>query len=59
MTNKTSKRPRDPNQLAKAVVDLATVDEAERAWLVDDLKRQKDRSGNPLGAEKAVRPPRG
>jgi hypothetical protein len=27
---KTPKRPRDPNQLAKTVVDLATMDEGER-----------------------------
>ena len=35
---KHPKRPRDPNQLAKAVVDLATMDEEERAAL---LRRQE------------------
>lgn len=29
MTGKTSKRPRDPNQLAKLVVDIATGDASE------------------------------
>jgi hypothetical protein len=42
MTNKP-KRPRDTNQSAKLVVDLATMDEAERAELQkkQPVKRSK------------------
>lgn len=40
MTEKHPKRPRDVNQLAKAIVDLGTMDEEERAALYAALKEQ-------------------
>jgi hypothetical protein len=38
---KPPKRPRDPNQLAKSIVDLATMDEAERAAVVNKVAKKK------------------
>ena len=40
MTDKTPKRPRDVNQWAKRMVDLATMDEAELAALKEKRKRE-------------------
>ena len=47
---KTPKRPRDPNQLAKAIVDHATMDEAE-------LKAFREKRGLKAG-ELVARPKR-
>ncbi len=38
---KTPKRPRDPNQLAKEIIDLATMDETELAALRKDAQTKK------------------
>jgi hypothetical protein len=38
---RTPKRPRDPNQLAKEIVDLATMDETEREKLQRSLKKRR------------------
>ena len=37
---KPPKRPRDPNQLAKSIVDLVTMDEAERQAAVVKAQRK-------------------
>ncbi len=37
----TPKRPRDPSQLAKRVVDLATMDDAERAEVQKQVAAKK------------------
>ena len=42
------KRPRDPNQLAKLVVDLATMDEDERRELQERL--QEDQTPGSRGS---------
>ena len=47
--SKTPKRPRDMNQLAKYVVDLATMDEQERSAL-------KDRREDELAKERFASP---
>lgn len=42
---KPPKRPRDPNQLAKAVVDMATMDEAELAEFRRSLPQRPETTG--------------
>lgn len=37
----TPKRPRDPNQLAKEIIDLATMDEAELLALRKEAQSKK------------------
>lgn len=46
MPNRSRKRPRDPNQLAKLVVDLATGEAEEKP---DSLESQKDPAAVSLG----------
>jgi len=44
VTEKHLKRPRDLNQWAKRMVDIATMDEQERSKLIETLKHDaKDR----------------
>jgi hypothetical protein len=50
MVNKPPKRPRDPNQLAKLIVDLAT---GEKADPKDTLPTQAQKSGERGGAARA------
>lgn len=49
---RTPKRPRDPNQLAKSVVDLATMDEAELRALRE--KRATERSRVSIAGDRLV-----
>ena len=42
------KRPRDPNQLAKHVVDLATMDESERTALSEKKKDSRFSKKSPV-----------
>jgi hypothetical protein len=39
----TPKRPRDPNQLAKKIVDLETMDEAERDAAVRAAEKKQSK----------------
>ncbi len=39
---KTPQRPRDVNQWAKRMVDIATVDDAERKEIEEKAKKPKD-----------------
>ena len=45
MTDKTPKRPRDPNQLAKLMVDIATGEEGERELSSTQLRASKGGEG--------------
>jgi hypothetical protein len=50
MPENRSKRPRDPNQWAKRMVDLATMDEAELAKLREkQFKRGKAKKSHTPG----------
>ena len=53
MTEKKLKRPRDPSQLAKAIVDMATMDEAELKAFQESLKKRRSRQAD-LPAEEAT-----
>ena len=44
------KRPRDPNELAKLVVDLATMDDEERKALLKEREAQKSRTQSKRGS---------
>lgn len=51
MTSKTPKRPRDPNQLAKFIVDTATGDVSEPAETANVVRARKAGSkGGPARA---------
>lgn len=54
MTNKP-KRPKDVNQRAKQVVDLATMDEDERAALVKKKQRHSPEDTTDQAAHKPGR----
>jgi hypothetical protein len=47
MPNHPSKRPTDPNQLAKEIVDLATMDDDDRRALKGKIsKKDRPRQGS-------------
>jgi len=58
MTDARKKRPRDPNQLAKRIVDLATMDEGDRATLQAKVKKKARLAERPKEAPTAGRPKR-
>jgi hypothetical protein len=52
MTGKAPKRPRDPNQLAKLVVDIATGEE-EQAGNITETAKRAAKAGNKGGPARA------
>jgi hypothetical protein len=52
MTNKKPKRPRDPNQLAKLMVDIASGEEED----AEETKLQKRAAKGGVGRSKALTP---
>jgi 1,2-phenylacetyl-CoA epoxidase PaaB subunit len=56
MAEKHPKRPRDLNQWAKRVVDIATMDEDERAALQKKLAAKTKKSAKPYKPGKRSSP---
>jgi hypothetical protein len=56
MIGKTPKRPRDPNQLAKSIVDIATGDNSDSASSsLTPAQRKAQKAGRRGGAVRAER----